>query len=429
MVTLSVGSASCGGGDTAEPDGLPTGTEMTSEPVSATTVAAAIGAAPTAASVPTSSSAVTLATVTSSTAAPASSWRMMAASPLSPRSFPVSAWTGNELVVWSGVPSTSDECGMDEGGGSLCGDPAVFDGAAYSPATDTWRTIADGPVPAGGAPTQVIPQGVWTGTELVVWGGWGLPIAAAYDPVSDSWRDLPPGPLADREQHAVVAWDGRVAVLGGRQPLGPGELQPRLDGAVLDPRTGEWSSLPELPAGDPMMAPGLVSATVANGRLFVVARVTADAYVLDPDGTQWRNLGAADVDGFLNPVGVAAGRWLFATSGGPDRPTTVAAVLDLTSGQWTRTADPPIVTSGYLSAGAGDRVLAMAGRWTNDTSAPAAVSWDPATDSWTELPPPPLAHRVGAAVAWTGNELLVWGGASTGGVGGPSHVDGAAYHP
>lgn len=318
---------------------------------------------------------------------------------------------------------------MDEGGGSLCGEPAVFDGAAYSPATDTWRTIADGPVPAGGAPTQVIPQGVWTGTELVVWGGWGLPIAAAYDPVTDSWRDLPPGPLADREQHAVVAWDGRVAVLGGRQPLGPGALQPRLDGAVLDPRTGEWSSLPELPAGDPMMAPGLVSATVADGRLFVVALVTADAYVLDPDGTQWRNLGAADVDGFLNPVGVAAGRWLFATSGGPDRPTNVAAVLDLTSGQWTRTADPPIVTSGYLSAGAGDRVLAMAGRWTNDTSAPAAVSWDPATDSWTELPPPPLAHRVGAAVAWTGNELLVWGGASTGGFGGPSHVDGAAYHP
>ena len=33
------------------------------------------------------------------------------------------------------------------------------------------RAMADGPVPAAGAPTQVIPVGVWTGSELVVWGG------------------------------------------------------------------------------------------------------------------------------------------------------------------------------------------------------------------------------------------------------------------
>ena len=50
--------------------------------------------------------------------------------------------------------------------------------AAYDPVTDTWRTIADGPVPAHGAPTQPIPQGAWTGSEFVVWGGWGDPIAA-----------------------------------------------------------------------------------------------------------------------------------------------------------------------------------------------------------------------------------------------------------
>ena len=126
----------------------------------------------------------------------------MAPSPLGPRSAPVSAWTGTELLVWSGIPSTSDACGTDEGGGPLCGEPAVFDGAAYNPATDTWRTIAEGPVPAGGAPTQVIPEGVWTGSELVVWGGWASPIAAAYDPVTDRWRDLPPGPLADRQGQA-----------------------------------------------------------------------------------------------------------------------------------------------------------------------------------------------------------------------------------
>ena len=322
----------------------------------------------------------------------------------------------------------------------LCGEPAVFDGAAYSPATDTWRTMAEGPVPAAGAPTQVIPEGVWTGSELVVWGGWGSPIAAAYDPVTDRWRDLPPGPLADRQGQAMVVWDGRVGVLGGQTPFGPDEPEQRLDGALLDPATGEWSPLPDLPADDPMMAPGLVSATVADGRLFVVARgsgwnrnvgsvpSTADAYVLDPGATEWRSLGAAETDGSLDPVGVAAGRWLFATNGW-ERPTTSAAALDLTTGQWTGTADPPVVAAGYLSAGADDRVLAMAGQVAHDTSPPSAMSWDPATDTWAELPPPPLAHRLDAAVAWTGNELLVWGGASESGLGGPSHADGAVFHP
>jgi Kelch motif len=430
MVVGFIVVAASGGGITAERDGVEASGAVALERVSSATVAASVGPGGIA-SVTTQLPAVTtLATVTTtsaSTTALGGSWRAMAPSPLGPRSAPVSAWTGSELLVWSGIPSTSDACEMGEGGG-MCGEPAVFDGAAYSPATDTWRTMAEGPVPAAGAPTQVIPVGVWTGSELVVWGGWGSPIAAAYDPVTDRWRDLPPGPLADRQGQAMVLWDGRVGVLGGQQPFGPDESEPRLDGALLDPSTGEWSPLPDLPADDPMMAPGLISATVADDRLFVVARVTADAYVLDPGATEWRNLGVAEIDGSLDPVGVAAGRWLFATNGW-DRPTTSAAVLDLTTGQWTGTADPPVVAAGYLSAGADDRVLAMAGQVAHDTSPPTAMSWDPATDTWAELPPPPLAHRLDAAVAWTGTELLVWGGASESGTGGPSHADGAAFHP
>jgi hypothetical protein len=57
------------------------------------------------------------------------------------------------------------------------------------------------------------------------------------------------------------------------------------------------------------------------------------------------------------------------------------------------------------------------------------LSWDPATQTWLELTPPPLEHRIGAAVAWTGEELLIWGGGSTGGFGGPSFADGARFHP
>ena len=79
-----------------------------------------------------------------------------------------------------------------------------------------------------------------------------------------------------------------------------------------------------------------------------------------------------------------------------------------------------------MGADDGHQVVAVAARWSHDTAPPLALAWDPDSDSWTELATPPLAHRVGAAVVSTGSELLVWGGADTGGLGGPSHADGAA---
>jgi hypothetical protein len=57
------------------------------------------------------------------------------------------------------------------------------------------------------------------------------------------------------------------------------------------------------------------------------------------------------------------------------------------------------------------------------------LAWDPDTDTWTELARPPLANRTAAAVAWTGSELVLWGGANTDGLGGPSFADGGALRP
>jgi hypothetical protein len=90
----------------------------------------------------------------------------MATGPLSPRDAPATAWTGEELVVV---------------GGTVEGTPAR-DGAAYDPATDTWRPIADAP-----APVDARQVAVWTGEEMVVTATTG---AFAYDPAADAWRTL-----------------------------------------------------------------------------------------------------------------------------------------------------------------------------------------------------------------------------------------------
>src|SRR5438874_437264 len=69
------------------------------------------------------------------------------------------------------------------------------DGAAYDPAAHRWRTLP--PAPIGGRSQH---QAVWTGQEMLVWGGIRTccpvdgvthdPAAAAYDPAGNRWRRL-----------------------------------------------------------------------------------------------------------------------------------------------------------------------------------------------------------------------------------------------
>jgi len=100
------------------------------------------------------------------------------------------------------------------------------DGAAYDPGTDTWRTLAPSPLSARGGP-----RGAWTSRDLLVWGGFDSgPEAdgALYNPTDDTWARLVPGPLGPRQGQAMV-WTGQELLVWGGQGAG-GALA---DGAVL----------------------------------------------------------------------------------------------------------------------------------------------------------------------------------------------------
>ncbi len=88
--------------------------------------------------------------------------------------------------------------------GGACGRHECRDGAAYDPEKGFWRRIAEAPMP-GYAHTAV-----WTGQELIVWGGSDdhesegmkgcvtsfIADGAAYDPERDSWSVLSAHPSA-----------------------------------------------------------------------------------------------------------------------------------------------------------------------------------------------------------------------------------------
>jgi hypothetical protein len=110
----------------------------------------------------------------------------------------------------------------------------LADGAAYDPDNEQWRPIAAGPLsPRQGA------AAVWTGTEMIAVGGQGngnqvFDDAAAYDPATNSWRSIASFPLEARTG-ATAIWTGKqLVVIGGYAPTTDSATSFE-DGAVYTP--------------------------------------------------------------------------------------------------------------------------------------------------------------------------------------------------
>lgn len=133
-------------------------------------------------------------------------WTPMAASPLSGRLDERAVWSDREVIIWGGTQRF-------EGLGQL------GDGAAYDPVSDSWRVLSPAPL------TGRYGHGaVWTGRQMIVWGGSDeitgdnlpglLQDGASYDPASNAWTPLPPSPLAARYGQVAV-WTGEELIVWG----------------------------------------------------------------------------------------------------------------------------------------------------------------------------------------------------------------------
>lgn len=115
------------------------------------------------------------------------------------------------------------------------------------PAAGQWEVI-----PRSGLAPRSDPVTVWTGREVFVWGGWeGEPPrrlfsdGALYDPVTRDWSSVPFGPPRGWQEGAVGVWTGaEILILGGRHGVGQEPLA-----QAYDPARATWDELPRPPAG------------------------------------------------------------------------------------------------------------------------------------------------------------------------------------
>jgi hypothetical protein len=219
---------------------------------------------------------------------------------------------------------------------------------------------------------------VWTGQELVYWGGWprgaavdqAKPDGFALDPETRTWRLLPPAPvegggfeaLSNRRAGAKAVWTGSEVVF-------------------WDVETGDGAS----------------SATLA----------------LDPTTGVWRRLDDSPHRPTCCGTWAWTGRELIVFGGGYRQSSTTVegAALDPAMGRWRRIADAPMAITLGNALWTGNEVIVVGSQLDNrnvaETPTAITLGYDPATDGWRRLPDAPLSPQSSEAV-WFEDRVLAW---------------------
>ena len=336
------------------------------------------------------------------------------------RTSPSAVWAGNRMVVWGGLGGFFNDIPLDSGG-------------RYDPSTDSWSPVAFSAAPAA----RFNHTAVWTGSRMIVFGGDGgadyLGDAVRYNPSADTWSATFPalvGSEPSERQSASAVWTGTEMIVWGGEYQGT-YLQ---SGGRFDPILNNWTQtrLPGAPSarinhtavwtGKEMIIWGGVdqAETATGARLDPVSHVWAPMTITSntPSARQnhtavwtgkemivWGGVSNIFINGYgdLPNEFASGGRYDPKTDSwtptglGPNRPSSRQGHVAV----WT--GSEMVVWGGYAS------VFAIPSPTKNFRS--DGARYQPASDTWIALPltDAPTPRRDPAAV-WTGSEFIVWGG-------------------
>lgn len=335
-------------------------------------------------------------------------WVLLPPAPIAPRGGAAALWTGNEMFVWGGSTATR----------------TYANGAVLDPKTRTWRMLPPSPLKARTTSASVV-----AGTSVFIWGGsesngrsttlYGD--GALYDLGSRTWKHLPPSPLAPRT-NASAFWTGSdVVVFGGW--VGRGAREHRsLMGAVYDPESNHWSLLPPLPTPAATVA-AVDPGWTGHGLDVLVLSHPSGATRLEsetwtPGQTTWQALPTSPSETFSlsrNPVWAGSSVYFVGSHTcetwpwGKGAPSCV-----LSSARQASAVDPERASARSTSVtrriGLGG-LSAWTGRSLVDVGGHVGVALDVSTGHWLSLPRAPLQELTSGVAIWTGNGVLVWGSA------------------
>ena len=266
-----------------------------------------------------------------------------------PRYYHTAVWTGTEMIVWGGGTGSSGNLNT---------------GGRYNPSTDSWVATSTG---TNCPSARQRHTAVWTGTEMIVWGGYNgsyLNSGGQYTPSSDSWTATSTGTSCPsiRYYHTAV-WTGTEMIIWG------GYSGSYLNtGGRYAPSSDSWT----------------VTSTGTNcpsARRYHTSTWTGAVMIV------W----GGNSGSYLNSGGQytpSSDSWTATSTG-----TNCPSIRYYHTAVWTGTE--MIIWGGYNGS-----YLNNGGRYT-----PSSDSWI-ATSTGTNCPSTRYYHTA----VWTGTEMIVWGG-------------------
>ena len=316
-------------------------------------------------------------------------------------------WTGTELIQWGGC----------DGGTEFC---TTWLGGRYAPASDTWTLTSLTGVPS----PRRLHDAVWTGSEMIVWGGCTedsagnqncdieLDTGGRYDPSTDTWSAMTTvGAPAARIEPEMVWTGSQMIVWSGTSAAHPG--------GRYDPSTDSWLAISTVGAPEGMRSPVVWMGTemIAWGGCVdwpFCSVSTASGGRYDPASDSWTPVsGSGAPSARLQHTAVWSGSEMIVFGGSDDGFGVLGDGARYAPGSdsWTPVdlAGAPSARRDHQAVWAGDEMIVWGG-WNPETSRNGA-RYSPASDTWAAVSAnDPNSFREQHTAVWTGAEMIVWGG-------------------
>jgi len=319
--------------------------------------------------------------------------------------------------------------------------------AAPSPAQETWAPTSTVDAPEARDSHTV----VWTGSEMIVWGGFWSDLLGAniywntggrYDPATDTWTPTSTvGAPSARGGHTAVWTGSKMIVWGGQESSGAFVGT----GGIYDPFTDTWTATSTVGApearishtaewtGSKMIIWGGLTDRGVLGQPTYVFLDTGASY--DPSTDTWTPTSSVKA-----PVGreghtavwtgskmiVWGGSGGQRTPAGSDILLNTGGVYDPETDTWTATSTigAPLARESYTAVWAGSKMIIWGGSYSEDVGEwpqlvllKTGAVYSPFTDTWTPTSTigAPAAREDHTAVS-TGSKMVIWGGTAANGV-------------
>ncbi len=291
---------------------------------------------------------------------------------------------------------------------------------------ETWRATSFNNVPAA----RTMHTAVWTGSKMIIWGGQSnyvdINTGGQYDVAANSWTptstiNAPVG----RELHSAI-WTGSKMIVWGGWWANDTSIIFLNSGGIYDPVLDSWIQTSTINAPPTRRthhnAVWTGSKMIVWGGFDTISGFTNTGGIYDPDSDTWTEMStvnAPDGRDWFTAIWTGSKMIIWggeAMVGGQQGPVNTGGIFDPALNSWTPTSlvSAPLAREEHSAIWTGNKMVIWGGAGYGFETEKSGGIYDPVSDSWSQISTnnAPPGSFVLAAI-WTGTKMIVWGGLDT----------------